>query len=284
MVAWELLERYQVVRVLARSAHAQVYVARNRATRDLAALKVIDRSLAGHLKATGRLRDARAIAAARLPGVVAIDAVSCTSDDGAFVAGELLEGMSLAARLGRGPLPCVDAILFCLQVGLALCEGRDRGIVHGGVKPANVFVVPDPRLPRGERALLADFGTASPRSLAPSTDVRDLASLLHLLVTGAPYAGESASRLIERGVAAVVAVHIARSWREVSIEATVAALEQLAATWAIDADPTDCKLPLRPPPRDATPGVAAAASAASERTAMFTLVDPDELDVSSDAG
>ena len=276
--AWDLLERYRILRILATGAHAHVYVARNVATRRLCALKVLDRERVRQLEAAGRLRDARAIADSHAPGIVAVESVSCTSDECAYVAADLHEGQSLAARLARGPLPCADAILFCLHVGLALCEARDRGVLHGGIKPSNVFVVADPGLPRGERALLGDFGTASAAGTPmPSADVRGLGSLLHQLVTGEPYRGESVAQMIDRGLAAVLAILIARRGSEVSIEATVDTLSHLAAFGEIDADPTDSKLPLRSPPRDAAVLRTAPGAASSDRTAMFALVDPDAI-------
>jgi serine/threonine protein kinase len=270
-LAHELVERFQPVRALGRGAHAQVYVARERAARRLIALKVLDLSFVAHLKASGRLLDAREVAAADLPGVVPVSAVDCTPDGGAYVATELLEGASLAARLGRGPVPCADAVLFCLHVGLALCEARDRGVVHGGVKPSNVFVVPDPTLPRGERALLADFGTASTgdEPCAPSTDVHGLGSLLHQLITGEPYGGERVPELLARGLHAAVALLIARTAGGFAIEDTVAELTEVAAC-GLDADPTDTKLPLRAPPR-------ARSRRPAELTVAFTRVDAAEL-------
>jgi serine/threonine protein kinase len=280
--ACDLSERYRVGRSLGRGPHAEVYEARHWITGREAAIKVLEPAYVHELMTSGRLRDARALAAARMPGVVPCRTICCDAEDGAYVASELLAGKSLEARLARGPLPTGDAILFCLQVGLVLHEARKHGVLHGGLKPSNVFIVPDPALPRGERALIGDFGIATPRDatrLDTATDVHDVACLLHQLLTGAPYAGESTSRLIERGIPATLAILIVRIARYGSLEALIAALEHAEATCAIDADPTDSNLPLRAPPREATLALATPITAAtSERTVMFRLVEPEELD------
>jgi eukaryotic-like serine/threonine-protein kinase len=269
-IAWDLLERYRVLRLLARSDRACVYVARNLGTRRVVALKVLEPAYVRALKTSGRLRAAERFADARAPGAVAIEAVRCTADDKAYVASDLLEGLSLAARLGRGPLPVADAVALCRDVAAALCEAHDHGVVHGGVRASNVFVVSDARTMRGERALIADVGLAAPRGKAVSlrTDARDLASLLHELVTGRAHAGPPDLRALPAAVAHV----ISRAWDELSIDAIVEDLDQLIAARAYDADPTEAKLPLRSPPE-----ADRAEPLPHERTAMFALIDPDAL-------
>jgi serine/threonine protein kinase len=268
-IAWDLLDRYRVLRLLARTDRACVYVARNLASRRVVALKVLEPAYVRALKTSGRLRAAERFAGARTPGAVAIEAIRCTADDKAYVASDLLEGQSLAARLARGPLPLADAVTLCRDVAAALCEAHDHGVVHGGVRASNVFVVSDARTMRGERAMIADVGIAAPRGKAVSlrTDARELASLLHELVTGRPGMPDLDA------LPAAIAHVIARAWDQLSIEAVVDDLEQVIAARAYDADPTEAKLPLRPPP-DAAP---TCDPLPHERTAMFALIDPDAL-------
>jgi serine/threonine protein kinase len=265
--------RFRPLRLIGHSGHSQVFVARDRLTSSLVALKVLAPFLVRELRRSGRLREAGRLCDSPPPGIVAAEIVCSATGDAACVATELLEGLSLSARLARGPVPCADAIAFCLQVGLALCEARDRGVLHGGVKPSNVFVVPDAAAPRGERALLADFGTtAPPAGLGTATDVHDLGALLHLLVTGAPYAGERVAELIAHGLNAAVAILVARAAHEASIEQLVEDLGMVAATRSFDLDPTESKLPLRPPPR-AICAAPTSPPAAGELTCAFTRVE-----------
>jgi serine/threonine protein kinase len=182
-----------------------------------------------------------------------------------YVATTLFAAGGLAATLQRGPLPCVDAVLLCFQVGMALSEAHARGIVHGGVKPSNVFVVADPTLPRGQRALLADFGTAGPRvrGRASAGDAADLGALLFEIATGEPYAGEDARTLMAHGLPSAVARLIVRATRRMELDDVIDALAVLGDSSTVDTDPTESNMPLRAPRPVASD---------HERTTPFTRV------------
>jgi serine/threonine protein kinase len=75
-----------------------------------------------------------------------------------FIAMELLEGESLAARLDRlGKLPADDTARILLQVARALTRAHEKGIVHRDLKPDNIFIV---REGDEEIAKVLDFGVA----------------------------------------------------------------------------------------------------------------------------
>ena len=83
-------------------------------------------------------------------------------DAGLFITMEWLEGESLAIRLDRTgtramPWPAATRILTGVGAGLAHAHGA--GIVHGDVKPGNVFVTVDGTIK------LLDFGQANSISL-----------------------------------------------------------------------------------------------------------------------
>jgi len=54
---------------------------------------------------------------------------------------ELLEGESLADRVGRGPLPPAEVVTIARQLGEALAAAHDRGVIHADVTPSNALVV-----------------------------------------------------------------------------------------------------------------------------------------------
>ncbi len=71
---------------------------------------------------------------------------------------EMVQGESLAARIGRGPLPLEEIAGIVEQVCRSLDEAHARGIVHRDVKPANILLATEP----DGRPLvkLIDFGIA----------------------------------------------------------------------------------------------------------------------------
>jgi serine/threonine-protein kinase len=70
-----------------------------------------------------------------------------------YIVMELLDGETLADRLGGGPLSPAAAATVCAQIAAALAAAHEAGLVHRDVKPANVFLTRD-----GVKVL--DFGVA----------------------------------------------------------------------------------------------------------------------------
>lgn len=75
-----------------------------------------------------------------------------------YVVTELLRGQSLADRLARTRLRARDVARYVMQLGEALSEAADRGIIHRDLRPENVTLVGDPD---EEIAKIGDFGVAS---------------------------------------------------------------------------------------------------------------------------
>ena len=100
------------------------------------------------------------------PGVIAVYDFGVLPSGHAYILMELLAGESLAARLDRqGRLTEREA--FAIVRGLAgvLAAAHANGIVHRDLKPDNIFLVPDPDVPGGERVKLLDFGVATSADL-----------------------------------------------------------------------------------------------------------------------
>jgi eukaryotic-like serine/threonine-protein kinase len=77
---------------------------------------------------------------------------------------ELVEGDTLAERIGRGALPVSEALQVAAQIAAALDAAHEHGIVHRDLKPANVKITPD-----GTVKVL-DFGLAKVVSGAAEAD------------------------------------------------------------------------------------------------------------------
>jgi non-specific serine/threonine protein kinase len=71
-----------------------------------------------------------------------------------FIVMELLEGRTLAARMGRQPFEIGELLDIAVQIADALESAHSKGIVHRDLKPVNLMVSP-----RGQVKIL-DFGLA----------------------------------------------------------------------------------------------------------------------------
>jgi serine/threonine protein kinase/tetratricopeptide (TPR) repeat protein len=97
-------------------------------------------------------REARAAASVSHPNVCQLYEVG-EADGELFIAMELLEGESVAARLARGPVPLAASADITRAVLSALSAIHARGIVHRDLKPSNIFLTP-------HGVKLLDFGLA----------------------------------------------------------------------------------------------------------------------------
>ena len=150
--------KYRLLRKLGQGAMGAVWQAEHLALRSQVAVKFIQVDTALHAEALPRfLREAQAAASLRSPHVVQI--LDHGVDDGVpYIAMELLEGETLAARLERvGHLEARDVSRVMTQVGRAIARAHESGIIHRDLKPDNVFLV---RNDDEELVKVLDFGIA----------------------------------------------------------------------------------------------------------------------------
>jgi serine/threonine-protein kinase len=69
---------------------------------------------------------------------------------------ELVEGLTLADRIARGPISVDEALAIARQIAEALEAAHEHGIVHRDLKPANIKVRDDGTVK------VRDFGLAKP--------------------------------------------------------------------------------------------------------------------------
>jgi len=144
---------YEVLDALDAGGMGEVYRARDTRLDRLVAIKVLATDLAADPQLRERFeREARAIAALNHPHICTLHDVGHEGDVD-FLVMELLDGETLAARIGKGALPLDRALDYAVQIAAALDKAHRSGIVHRDLKPGNIMLTKS-------GAKLLDFGLA----------------------------------------------------------------------------------------------------------------------------
>ena len=160
---------YRVIRLLGEGGMGAVYAAEHLLLGRMAAVKVLlPEHSASSATVTRFFNEARAATAIRHLGIVEIYDFGYTPDGSAYIAMELLEGQSLAARMRAGISRASDALAIARQIAGALAAAHAKSIVHRDLKPDNIFLIADAEVAGGERIKLLDFGIAKLQQISAS--------------------------------------------------------------------------------------------------------------------
>jgi serine/threonine-protein kinase len=157
---------YEVVDHIGAGGMGEVYRARDTRLKRNVALKILPESFASDAERLARFqREAEVLASLNHPNIAAIYGLEESSGTRALVM-ELVEGETLAERIGRGAIPIDEALPIGRQIADSLEAAHEQGIIHRDLKPANIKVRPD-----GTVKVL-DFGLAklTEPSVAPTTN------------------------------------------------------------------------------------------------------------------
>src|SRR3954469_5993901 len=144
---------YEVVSALGAGGMGEVYRALDTRLERTVAIKVLSPQVVSSTNLKERFeREARAISALNHPNICHLYDVG--SQDGTeYLVMEYLEGETLAARLGRGPMQPQELLRVGAQVSDALDKAHQQGIIHRDLKPGNIMLTQS-----GAKVL--DFGLA----------------------------------------------------------------------------------------------------------------------------
>ena len=134
---------YRILGRLGAGGMGQVFRARDNDLERDVALKLLHPKLTFQPRAMSRFRrEARLLAAVHHPNIATIFG---TFEDGGVrvLVMELVDGETLAQRLGTGRLAVPEALGIARQIATALEAAHRKGIVHRDLKPANVMVSPE---------------------------------------------------------------------------------------------------------------------------------------------
>jgi serine/threonine protein kinase len=158
------LGAYEIHSALGAGGMGEVYRARDtRLGRDVA-LKVLPDLFTRDPERLARFqREAQVLAALNHPHIGAIYGLEEANGQQILVL-ELVDGETLADRIGKGPIPVDEALPIVRQIAEALEAAHERGIIHRDLKPANIALTHE-----GNVKVL-DFGLAKAASASASAE------------------------------------------------------------------------------------------------------------------
>jgi serine/threonine protein kinase/Tol biopolymer transport system component len=149
-----LVGPYRIVAILGRGGMGDVYRATDpRLGRDVA-LKTLTHAEPGDSQAVERfLQEARITASLDHPNIVRLFDVGM-SGGRPYLVSELLDGETLGAVIGRGPVAAESALAIASELASGLAAAHARGLVHRDLTPENIFIT------KTGTAKILDFGIA----------------------------------------------------------------------------------------------------------------------------
>ena len=171
---------YEILSPLGAGGMGEVYRARDSKLGRDVAVKVLPEAFAGDAGPMARFeREAQILASLNHPNIASVYGLEESGSVHALVM-ELVEGPTLADRIGAGPIPIEEALVLARQIAEGLEYAHDRGIVHRDLKPANVKVTSEGRVK------VLDFGLA--KAFSPEEATADISTSPTLSI-GATRAG-----------------------------------------------------------------------------------------------
>jgi serine/threonine-protein kinase len=151
--------RYVIVGFIGKGAIARVYLAEDKDTGRVVAVKVLEPPYRhDHEQRRRFLREANAITKIGHPNIVQILEAGIREDDGApYLVMEFMFGEPVGRYLARETTTPYDIGLPALrQAASALAAAHQKGIIHRDIKPDNLFFIGEPGDPYDLKVL--DFG------------------------------------------------------------------------------------------------------------------------------
>ncbi|HXI01708.1 MAG TPA: protein kinase [Candidatus Saccharimonadales bacterium] len=131
---------YEIVSPLGAGGMGEVYRASDTRLDREVAVKILPEHLSSSPERRARFqREARAISRLNHPKICMLHDVG-EAEGVDYLVLELLEGETLAERIGRGPLPVAGAMRLGAEIAEALDAAHTQGLIHRDLKPGNVML------------------------------------------------------------------------------------------------------------------------------------------------
>ncbi|MDA2930045.1 protein kinase [Acidobacteria bacterium AH-259-O06] len=162
----ETISHYHIFEKLGEGGMGEVYRAEDTKLKREVAIKVLPQQFTQDPQRLARFaREAQLLASLNHPNIAAIYGLE-EADGVRFLVLELVEGVTLAERVAKGPLPVEEALEVCCQIAEGVEAAHEKGVIHRDLKPANVKITPE-----GQVKVL-DFGLA--KAFQRETPVADI--------------------------------------------------------------------------------------------------------------
>jgi len=144
IIAEIIAQRWQILEYLGEGSMGYVYKAQDIETGKVIILKLIKSSPANNLADLEILaKQAKTFIALNHENIASYYDM-CVCDRGLFLFCDYLTGESLSSLLSKaGKLPLERCIKLCEQIIVGLEYAHERGILHGDLRPSNIFIVND---------------------------------------------------------------------------------------------------------------------------------------------
>ncbi|MCM2314860.1 MAG: protein kinase [Thermoanaerobaculia bacterium] len=170
--AGAMLGPYQIVGLIGSGGSGDVYTARDTKLDRQVAVKVLSSELADDAERKRAIhRCAKTVASLGHANICTLIDVG-DQDDAGYLVMEHLDGETLAVRLTRGPMAVAELLAIGIPVADALGRAQREGVIHGNLKPGNVFLTRDGGvklldfgLGRSAASVLEDSGAGRHRAL-----------------------------------------------------------------------------------------------------------------------
>jgi serine/threonine protein kinase len=223
--SWLVGDRYELEGEISAGGMGRVYRATHRDLGRTFALKLLLEDQRERQESRERFfMEARLASALCHPNIVSVTDYGVDDLHGCYLVMEMLEGQTLRQRMREGNVPTRFAFDVLDQLTGAVRYMHARGILHGDIKPENVFLAKQEGEPRRRNIVkLLDFGLSfreksapesklggTPPYLAPerlrgaaqhpACDVFSLGALLYELLTGRPIYDGTMPQVMERSL------------------------------------------------------------------------------------